>query len=368
MLRLEAQQTFGPFRMDVEISAPRGTTALFGRSGSGKTTLVNIVAGLLRPDVGRVVLDDTVLTDTQRGIFCSPHKRRLGYVFQDARLFPHLSVRKNLLYGQRYAPPDAKPLDLMQITELLDIGDLLDRRPAGLSGGERQRVAIGRAILSAPRMLLMDEPLASLDNDRKSELLPFLERLRDNSDVPILYVSHSLAEIARLATTIAVIDNGHVSFSGPAAQVLSNPRAVHALGVRETGSILPATVVAHHPTDRLTELATSAGPVFLPQVTHAPGTVLQLRIAARDIILSKTRPTDISALNVLPATITEIHPGAGPGAAVGLMVGKSRIVARITRRSVAQMALEPGQSVYAVLKSTALAAGDEIQAPPALSL
>lgn len=220
-LHVDVAHERGAFRLDASFSAPPGVTALFGRSGSGKTTLVDVIAGLVRPRRGRVEIAGAVLLDTQTGIFVPPHRRRIGYVFQDGRLFPHLSVRQNLLFGRWFAGAGSDRTDFNGVVGLLGIEPLLGRRPAGLSGGERQRVAIGRALLARPRLLLMDEPLASLDEPRKAEILPFLEGLRDEAGVPIVYVSHLAAEISRLADTVVVLAEGRVAAAGPAKGVLA---------------------------------------------------------------------------------------------------------------------------------------------------
>ena len=352
-LQVNIRHRLPGFTLDVAFEAPAGITALFGRSGAGKTTVVNAVVGLIRPDAGRIAVDGTVLFDAAAGVFCKPHKRRLGYVFQDARLFPHLSVARNLTYGQRFAPPGSGP-SLASVCDLLGLGALLDRAPAGLSGGEKQRVAIGRALLSRPRLLLMDEPLAALDAARKAEILPYLERLRSETGLPILYVSHSVAEVARLATTVVVLENGKVARAGPAEGVLSDPDMVRQLGVREAGAVLPAEVVRHHP-DGLSEFAISAGRLFLPQANAAPGTRTRVRILAQDVILSRTRPTGLSALNILPVTVLALRTGHGPGVVAQLQCGEDRVLARITRRSAAALELTPGDAAFAVIKSVSVA-------------
>ncbi|MEL7171608.1 MAG: molybdenum ABC transporter ATP-binding protein, partial [Pseudomonadota bacterium] len=251
-LEVSLAHRFPGFTLEAAFSAPAGVTALFGRSGSGKTTIANAVAGLLRPSEGRIALDGTVLLDTGAGCYVPPHRRRIGYVFQDARLFPHLSVRRNLLYGRWFAGGRGGD-DLPRIAALLDIEPLLERAPGALSGGERQRVALGRALLSRPRMLVMDEPLAALDEARKAEILPYLERLRDEASIPILYVSHSLAEVARLATTLVVLEAGRLAKAGPLVDLLADPETVPALGIRDAGSILTGRVIAHH-ADGLSEI------------------------------------------------------------------------------------------------------------------
>jgi molybdate transport system ATP-binding protein len=355
-LSVAVRHDFPGFALDVSFEAPPGVTALFGRSGSGKTTVINAVAGLLEPAAGRVAVAGRVLFDSAAGLSVPPAARRVGYVFQDARLFPHMTVRGNLLYGQRLRGTGRESLPV--VAAVLGLRDLLDRRPASLSGGERQRVAIGRALLSDPDILLMDEPLAALDEARKDEILPLLERLRDVTQVPVIYVSHSMAEVARLATTIVVIEAGRVAACGPAGDVLADPGLMPLIGPRSAGAVLAARVVAQHAADGLTELAVSAGRLLLPRIEAAPGTSLKVRIEAGDITLSLGRPEGISALNLLPATVTGVHPGHGPGAAVALRAGSDRLLARITRRSVREMALEPGTAVWAILKATSVTRSD----------
>ncbi|MCB1476949.1 MAG: molybdenum ABC transporter ATP-binding protein [Rhodobiaceae bacterium] len=354
-LDIEMHHAFPGFALDVDFSAPAGVTALFGRSGAGKTSIVNAVAGLMRPRFGRVVLAGRTLTDTASGIWVPPHRRRIGYVFQEDRLFPHLSVAQNLAYG-RGRQRDAGEFD--RVVDMLAIAPLLTRQPASLSGGERQRVAIGRALLANPDLLLMDEPLASLDEARKAEILPYLERLRDEAGIPILYVSHSASEVARLATTIVVIHDGRVSRIGAARDILADPEAVPMLGQRDAGAVIDATVARHDAQDGLTELSVAAGRLVLPLIDAAPGTRLRIRIGAHDVIIAKELPRDISALNILPVTVTRIHQGEGPGAAVGLDAGGDHLLARITRRSVRSLNLEPGLACYAIIKSTAIAPQD----------
>ncbi|MBN2907742.1 MAG: molybdenum ABC transporter ATP-binding protein [Rhodobacteraceae bacterium] len=337
------------FTLDVAFEAPRGVTVLFGQSGSGKTTIINAVAGLVRPRSGRVAVDGQVLLDTARGVWLPPHRRRIGYVFQEARLFPHLSVRQNLAYGRWFARARPGGESLEKVVEMLGIGHLLARRPAGLSGGEKQRVAIGRALLARPALILADEPLAALDEARKAEIMPYFERLRDEVSVPILYVSHSAAEVARLATTVVALRDGRVIGQGPAARVLGDPQ-VTPLGAHQAGAVLQARVVAHH-IDGLSELEAGGQRLLVPGVAGAPGTALRVHVEAGDVMLATRRPEGISALNVLPATVRELRLGTGPGALVQLAVGDSVILSRITRRSAQALGLAPGQQVFAVLKA-----------------
>ena len=354
-LSVALRHGFGAFALDVAFDAPAGVTALFGRSGSGKTTVVNAVAGLLRPDAGRIVAGGEVLLDTAAGLVLPPHRRRVGYVFQEARLFPHLSVRQNLLYGRRFRGGGAA---FEEVVELLGIAGLLGRRPGALSGGEKQRVAIGRALLSDPRILLMDEPLAALDEARKAEILPWLERLRDGAGAPILYVSHSLPEVARLATTVVVMDAGRVLRAGPVAGVLGDPALAAPMGLREAGSVLAARVVAEE-ADGLVRLDAAAGPLWLPKgAGMAVGQVLRVRIAAQDVILSRDRPAGLSALNILPGVVTAVRMGDGPGAMVQLSVGGEALLARVTRRSAEALGIAEGVTVFAVVKTVSVAQAD----------
>ena len=342
------------FRLEAEFRVAGGVTALFGRSGAGKSTVVNAISGLLRPHSGRIAAGGEVLFDAARGIDVPPHRRRIGYVFQDARLFPHMTVVQNLSYGARFGRSRGAGRDRELIVDLLGIGPLLRRQPRTLSGGEKSRVALARAILAGPRLLLMDEPLAALDAARKGEILPYLERLRDDLHLPIIYVSHSVAEVTRLATSIVLLDGGRVVASGPAEAILADPAIAPAFGQREIGTILPATVETQEE-DGLTRLATPGGPVLVPGIPDRVGTPLRLRIMAQDVMIARSRPEGISALNVLVAKVRDIRMGDGPGALVQLDVGGSPILSRITRRSAIALGLAPGKRVYAVLKAVSVA-------------
>lgn len=346
---------FAGFEMDIAFEAPPGLTVLFGRSGSGKTTIINAVAGLLHPDSGRIEAGGSVLMDSQQGMFLPPHKRGLGYIFQEGRLFPHLTVRQNLSYGRWFAKGRAT-VPPARVIAMLGLEHLLDRRPAGLSGGEKQRVAIGRALLAGPRLILADEPLAALDEVRKSEILPYFERLRDEVKVPILYVSHSATEVARLATTVVALQDGRVARQGPAAEVLGDA-TVTPLGAREAGALLQAKIARHHD-DGLTELSAGGHALFLPHLPQAPGDSVRVRVAAHDVILSRQAPEGLSALNILPGTVADLRPGGGPGAMVSLDTPAGRLLARVTRRSAQALELAPGVACYAVIKAVSVAPGD----------
>ena len=351
-LSLDIRHSLPGFTLDVQFDAPSGITALFGKSGAGKTSVVNAVAGLLTPDAGRIALDNSVLFDSRQNIALPVHRRQIGYVFQDARLFPHMTVEANLAYGSRWAADRPGPT-LAELCGLLDIAHLLARYPRDLSGGETQRVAIGRALMSRPRMLLLDEPLAALDASRKADILPHLERLRDELAVPMLYVSHSVAEVARLATTVVILENGRVAQTGPVGDMLSDLQMVRQIGVREAGAVLPARVVAHH-ADGLSELSVSGGRLFLPRTALAEGATTRVRILAQDVILASDVPRGLSALNILPAQVTDLRAGDGPGVICQLRCGTDHILARITRRSAEAMGLTPGHDVHAVIKAVSV--------------
>ncbi len=355
-LSLALTHRFASATLDIAFEAGTGITALFGRSGAGKTTVIQTVAGLFQPDTARVSLNGDMLLDTQARLSVPAHKRRFGTVFQDARLFPHLDVAQNLDFGARYASK-GPAVKRSEVIDLLGLASLLTRAPRTLSGGERQRVALGRALLSRPRMLLMDEPLASLDDPRKLEILPYLEGLRDGPlRLPILYVSHAVDEIARLADTLVLLQGGRVAAQGPLFDVMSDPAAVPLLGVREAGAVIEAQVV-EHAGDGLSTLRLSAGTLELPGVRAAPGARVRLRVLAQDVILSMTRPERLSSVNVLPVVIEAIHPGDGPGAAIALRAGSDRLLARVTARAVAEMSLRPGTHCFAILKATTVAPG-----------
>ncbi|MBC9245868.1 molybdenum ABC transporter ATP-binding protein [Paracoccus sp. 11-3] len=355
MLVVNIQQHFLGFDLDAGFSAPAGLTVLFGQSGSGKTTIINAIAGLSRPDSGQIEVDGVVFYDSAKRQYLPAHRRQVGYVFQDARLFPHLTVRQNLLYGGWFAKTRKASTDFGHIVDMMGIEHLLTRRPGALSGGEKQRVAIGRAILSRPRMLLMDEPLAALDDARKAEILPYLERLRDETHLPILYVTHSVSEVARLATTVVMLNAGRVVAAGPTSEIFSDPATASLLGMAEAGAIIRARVEAIE-ADGLARLQTSGGSLWLAQHRLQPGAELRLRIMAKDVLLALEPPTGISALNIIAAHIRDLSD-TPEGVLVRLDMGTETILSHITRRSAATLNLRPGKSVHAVLKTVSVAPG-----------
>ena len=353
-LTVDIEKTVGDFRLAATFATTGTVTALFGRSGAGKTTLVNAIAGLVRPDRGRIALDDSILVDTAERINVPVHRRGIGYVFQEGRLFPHLSVRSNLLYGRRLASARDRWGSLDEVADLLGIDALLDRRPADLSGGEKQRVAIGRALLASPRMLLMDEPLASLDQARKAEILPYIERLRDDMGLPIVYVTHNVDEVARLADTIVLLVDGRTVASGTVNEIFGRFDLRPYTGAFETSTVLHARIVSHDPANGATNLEHPAGMLSAGALPGAPGARARLRVRARDVALAVGDPGAISIRNRLKASVLEISAADGQSVDVRLDAGGDVLVARITPEAVRALGLAAGQTVVALIKATAM--------------
>lgn len=344
------------FALDVDLQLPeKGITALFGHSGSGKTTVLRCFAGLNRAPEGRLVVEGQVWQDEAQGIFLPTHARPLGLVFQEASLFPHLSVRKNLEYGMKRAG-NKRGEGFDACVDLLGIRPLLDRAPERLSGGERQRVAIARALLTRPRLLLMDEPLAALDLKRKLEILPYLEKLHDELDIPVLYVSHAPDEVARLADHLVLMDGGRVVASGPLMETLARADLPPAFA-DDAGVVLEAVVAAHE-ADGLTRLDFPGGHLYVSRREEPPGRRLRCRIHARDVSIALAAHADSSILNVLPATVQAVVATDTPGhVLVQLALPQGAVLlARITERSRLALGLAPGQPVVAQVKAVALLA------------
>ena len=346
----------GDFALDIAFQAKEGAVGLFGRSGSGKSTVLAAVAGLLRPTRGHVRIGGETLFEAATSRFVACHRRRIGLVFQDAQLFPHLSVRTNLAYGRWLSARGRTPVAVEQVVETLGIGALLDRRPASLSGGERQRVAIGRALLSAPRLLLMDEPLASLDGPRKREILPLIERIRDEFGVPILYVSHAVDEMARIAGHVVVIEAGRVVRQGPAAAALAaggdHPSETRLKAV----SILSGRVAGHDRRYAMTRLDHPAGAILLPGLHGAEGEKLRIVVRGADVSLALTEPAGLSIRTTLSGVIRAIVTDAGPIARVDLVLtGGETLAAFVSRLAVDELGLSTGRPVHALVKAAAIA-------------
>jgi molybdate transport system ATP-binding protein len=336
-IQVDVRLRRGAFALDAAFAAGPGLTALF--------------AGLARPETGRIVVDGATLVDTAARVFLPPHRRRVGVVFQDARLFPHLSVRTNLAYGRILARRRADPAAFAAVAEMLGIGHLLDRRPGDLSGGERQRVAIGRALLARPRLLLMDEPLAALDEARKAAILPYVERLRDEAGIPIVYVSHAVAEVARLASTVVVLEAGRVAAAGPAEAILRRFDLVP-VHEAEAGALLDMVVESVDPETGLTRLAGAAGTLLVPRLERPAGTRLRVRIPARDVLVATERPRGLSARNVLAGRVCALT-ASGAEVAVEIDCNGARLAARLTGAAVRELGLSTGSPVHAVIKSAA---------------
>ncbi len=324
-------------------------TALFGPSGAGKSTIIGAIAGLFRPDFGHVTIADQTLLDTATGKCLPPQSRGIGVMFQDLRLFPHLSVEANLLYGWRRATPRPDRRTADEVIALLGLASLLKRMPHQLSGGERSRTALGRALLMAPRALLLDEPLASLDASRKAEILPYLEKVVRESRIPMLYVSHALDEIARLADRMVILDQGRVVAEGQLFEVTARLDLFSA-GHLIPGSVLRATILRHDEDHDLTEIGLGGETLVVPRVALAPGMEIRVRIDAEDVMLSLSRLDWVSANNILAATVAAVREN-GPNADIQLQLTGSQLVARITRRSLERLRLRPGLPVFAVIKS-----------------
>ncbi len=353
MLEIDIRQRLGDFELAVDFATPGGLTALFGRSGSGKTSLVNAIAGLTRPEQGRIAVDGAVLFDSAGGINIAPEKRRVGYVFQEGRLFPHMTVRRNLTYGMNLVPRPLRTRDFGRVVELLSFQPLLERRPATLSGGEKQRVAIGRALLASPRVLLMDEPLASLDAPRKNEILPFIERLRDEAGLPIVYVSHAMEEVIRLADTMVVLADGANVAVGGVEEIMSRLDLRPHTGRHEAGAVLAVTLSGRDEEFGLSLLSFPGGTFRVPGLDLPEGTRMRVHVRARDIALSLEKPEKTSILNVLEGEIRTIEATEGPQVEVLLDIG-APLVARITRKSLHDLGLKPGTRVHAMVKAVAI--------------
>jgi molybdate transport system ATP-binding protein len=358
-IQVRLQVTYPAFTVDVDLLLPgRGVTALYGHSGSGKTTCLRCIAGLEKPRQGFIRINDEVWQDSSKGLFLAPHKRALGYVFQEASLFPHLSVRGNLEFGLRRIPANQRHVDLQHAAALLGIEHLLERRPDNLSGGERQRVGIARALLTSPRLLLLDEPLAALDAKRKSEILPYLERLHDELDIPMLYVSHSQDEVARLADHLVLLSDGKALASGPIGETLARLDLPMAMG-DDAGVVIEGSVIAYNAEYQLLSVGLPGSDLQM-RIAHTPmptGKALRFKVQARDVSLNLQPDDHSSILNRLPVTvISEVAADNTAHVLVRLDVAGTPLLARITRYSRDQLRLVPGMQLWAQIKSVAVLA------------
>jgi len=349
-LHCDVDIAFPQFALDVACDMPlAGITALFGASGSGKSTLLRIIAGLEKRARGVVRFGEEIWQDGR--VRVPPHRRGIGYVFQDARLFAHLSVRGNLRYAARRAH-DGVVIHFDDVVGALDLAPLMSRRTTELSGGERQRVALGRALLARPRLMLMDEPLAALDDKRKAEILPYIERLPAAFGVPAIYVTHNMAEVTRLAERMMVLSGGRVAADGVVADVLARLDLTPETGRFEAGSVLSATVIGHDDAYQLTILDHAGQRIETPRADLAIGTQVRLRVRARDVMLANQRPSGLSARTVLRGTLREIAEEPDTAFAETLVdTGEAALRARITRKTVSELGLAPGAPVYAIIKA-----------------
>ena len=350
-LQVDVTSRAGDFALSAKFETTGGLTALFGPSGSGKTTLMELIGGIRRPAQGHVSLDGQTLSNSNSGRFLKPHQRRIGWVFQETRLFPHMTGRQNLTYGQWFVRKRDRREDLDRVVALLGIEHLLDRKPATYSGGERSRVAIGRALIASPRLLLMDEPLAALDDARKAEILPYIERLRDEGSVEILYVTHSVPEVVRLANQLVLMSNGKLLASGETTDLLSRFDLAPALGEGEAGAVIEAVISAQDEAFQLSQLTARAGQLFVPTLDLPIGTPVRLRIKARDVMIALDRPIGLSALNSLVGKIQSIEPGSAANVNIVLDCQGDRLLANLTAKSAEMLGLRPGTPVYAIIKS-----------------
>ena len=354
MIELRFRKRLGALELDVDVELPaQGISALFGRSGAGKTSLITAVAGIVTPDDGVIRVGDRVFFDRARGVDLALEQRGIGYVFQDARLFPHLNVAGNLRYGLKRAR-GTQAVDWTSVIDVLGLAHLLDRRPHHLSGGERQRVALGRALLRQPALLLMDEPLASLDAPRKAEVLPYIERLAHEFDLPVLYVSHSIDEVTRLARHLVIVSEGRTVASGELAHIMSLPEHSPLVGRYEAGAVIDCAVAQHDDRYGMTTLHFADGQIRVPRVDLATGTPVRVRIRARDVALVLTQPVDVSITNQLAGHVLSMTPREGPYVDVAVDLGSTSIRALITRESCDRLQLAIGTRVWAMVKSVAL--------------
>lgn len=344
----------GTFTLDAAARIPsRGVTALFGRSGCGKTSLLRCIAGLERAGEAYLSVAGECWHDSTNGFYLPPHRRAIGYVFQEGMLFPHLRVAENLKFGDRRTPPGQRHTNFDQVVQLLGLAPLLDRSPAQLSGGEKQRVAIGRALLNHPRLLLMDEPMAALDRGHKKEILPYLERLHEEASIPIIYVTHDLNELARIADHLVLIEQGTVLAAGPLTEMLARVDLPIARD-EDAGALFDTRIIEHDETYHLTRLAFDGGELTVGWIDRPLGDNVRIRIHAKDVSLALERPGLSSILNVLPVTVLEMAAHGRGRMIVKLDLGGAILLARITQKSQANLDLKPGMRVFAQIKSVAL--------------
>ncbi len=360
MIRVNIKQRLGHFVLDINTQIPSvGICAFFGRSGSGKTSIINAISGLSTPDEGYIEIDDLVIFDHKKKINVPPEQRNIGYVFQDARLFPHMNTKKNLLYGSKAKKLIHSEVLFNEVVQLLDLDHLLNRYPNQLSGGEKQRIAIGRALLAAPRLLLMDEPTAALDLPRKQELLSYLIKLVAKMQIPIIYVSHQLEEVLHLADHLLLIEKGEVRAKGSLYDVWNNTLLQPWFGTQTRSALVTVKLLAHDHQYKLTQVDLSGQNLWLPFVDKALGALLRLRIYAKDISIVKTHPTDSSIRNIFSVIIVAIEKKPDSSECLlSLKVGEHIVFANITCWAADELDIAVGDSIYAQLKNVCITKND----------
>ncbi len=347
-----------PIPLDIAFRVEPGELlALVGHSGSGKSTMLRTIAGLWTPTEAKVAVNGAVWLDTARRIDLAPHRRRVGIVFQSYALFPHMTALANVVAAMSHRPASERDAEARRLLALVNLAGLEDRKPAALSGGQQQRVSVARALAREPAALLLDEPFSAVDRATREKLYEEIRQLRAHLAMPTVLVTHDMEEARLLADRMVVIEHGRVVRAGATGDVLFDPAALRAMGLREIGSSLRAVIVAHED-DELTRLQTAVGPIWIPRIDGAPGSSVRLRVMAHDVMIAREMPKNISALNVLLATVVAVTAGEGPGVVVRLDVGGDEVLARLTARSARALSLTPGASCFAIVKSMAVARGD----------
>ena len=354
-ISIKIDHPLADFDLSVDFSIDgNATSAIFGPSGAGKSTLINILAGLEKPARGHIAINGRIVEDTATKTTIAPQHRKIGYVFQQPHLFPHLTVEKNLLFGWRRTKSRASQAEIQRLIELLGINNLLKRKPRALSGGEKQRVALGRALLTNPDLLLLDEPLAALDHKRRDEILPYIEKIRHEQQIPMLYVSHSIDEVTRIADHVHVINEGKIVANGTISEVFSRVDLYPITGRFEAGAIIDGAITRHRQDEVITEISFGSQFLTVPLMSGEVGESVRVRVRARDIIIAKQRPEQISANNIFKATILDIRQTEDLYADLQLQCDATRLLARITRHSAARLDIAIGSEVYAVIKSVTI--------------
>lgn len=354
-LKCKIERSFETFHLAIDFEQPeKGVTALFGPSGAGKSLTINMIAGLVTPTSGKIELNGNTLFCSEKRINQATHKRNIGYVFQDSRLFPHKTIQNNLLFGTQRAKTKPTKSTIEHLIELLDIEHLLQRYPSNLSGGEKQRVAIGRALLSQPDLLLLDEPLSALDHRRQEEVIKHLAAIKAEADIPILLITHSMDEVTRLADHVVLLEQGRIAAQGTIHDITSRLDLLPLTGRLEASTILNGTIAAHDPDQAMTSIQIESNLIFVPQMDEEVGAAVRVRIKSRDVMLSKLEPTGISANNILPVTLLDHSAPDGMHVDVKLSIGKQILLSQITSKSWQRLQLVKGDSLFVVIKSVIL--------------